>query len=241
MEVAVHGRGNPGPFLSARDTFETEYDLEHPVHVRVRADPDERTWTAHYDTHHVMNVSKRVASSTMARELAVHEFAHMKRYEEGHISHKFSTKEALYLALTEPNPDQELTAHGLQIANHMKDIYADDITLEVTDAAKLVAFFESRLADALSRSDPDAEPTGAAITAVNAAFAVAMCERHGVIDSSHRLYDLAHAARNDAPDIRFEAFTDRFRSLAPHPSETEYRRELVGTIRSYAHEAPFGE
>jgi len=60
--------------------------------VKVREDPDERTWAGHYDGYHVLNVSKRAATSAMARELAVHELSHMARYE-GHASHIQSTEE----------------------------------------------------------------------------------------------------------------------------------------------------
>ncbi len=233
MELYVHGVADPGPFLSARDCFETEFDLEHPVHVKLRDDPDERTWAAHYDGYHILNVSKRTASSALARELAIHEFAHMRRYEEGHASHLQSSREALYLALTEPNTDRNLTLHGLQIANHMKDIYADDLTLRVGPGDKLVSFLESSLASAVLEPD-NAIGDASSIIAVNAAFALALCERHDLIDEDHRLYDLAHAAAYDAPDMPLVEFKQRFRSLTPDPTETEYRRELVGTIRSYA-------
>jgi len=37
------------------------------------------------------------------------------------------------------------------------------------------------------------------MTAVNAAFALALLERNGAIDDAHRIYDLAHAAAEDAP------------------------------------------
>ena len=233
MELYVHGSANPGPFLSARDCFETEFDLEHPVHVKLRDDPDERTWAAHYDGYHILNVSKRTATSALARELALHEFAHMRRYEEGHASHLQSSREALYLALTEPRNDCDLTLHGLQIANHMKDIYADDLTLSVGPGDKLVSFLESSLASAVLDQDTSSDESSA-ITAVNAAFALALCERHDLIDDDHRLYDLAHAAAHDAPAMPLAEFKQRFRSLTPDPTETEYRRELVGTIRSYA-------
>lgn len=232
MEVRVQGDIDPGPFLGARDVFETEYDLEHPVYVQVRDDPDERTWTAHYDEYHVINVSRRVATSAMARELALHELSHMFRFEEGHASHHQSTNEALYLALAGPRTDEQLAYHGLQIANHMKDVYADDLTLSVGPSVKLVAFFESSLAAAIGTGSVDASTAG--ITAVNAAFALAICERHELIGPEHRLYALADVAAGDAPSLPFDQFKDRFCSLAADPSPSEYRRELVGTIRSYA-------
>lgn len=232
MDVRVRGDVNPGPFLSARDIFETEFDLERPVQVCIRDDPDERTWAAHYEDHHVLNVSRRIASSAMARELSLHEFAHMYRYEEGHASHHQSTKEALYLALTGPGREDELTYHGLQIANHMKDIYADDLTLSVGPSEKLVSFLESSLATAIGRGGPDGPAAG--ITAINAAFALALCERHGLLEENHRLYDLAAVAGEDAPYVPLDQFKSRFRSLASDPTTGEYRRELVGSIRSYA-------
>jgi len=78
----------------------------------------------------------------MARELAVHELSHMARYEEGHASHIQSTEEALYLGLSGETVERRKLAHCYQIANHMKDIYADDITLSVAPADKLLGFLE---------------------------------------------------------------------------------------------------
>ncbi len=241
MEVRVQGGGPTEPFLSARDVFETEYDLDRRVHVRVRSDPDERTWTAHYDDHHLLNMSVQTASSAMARELVLHEFSHMRRNEQEHPSHTQSTAEAIYLALAGRSVDRRIFAHCYQIANHMKDIYADDITLDVTPPNKLVTFLESGLASAVvnqpaaapsvwtrltAESDPD-------ITAVNGAFALALCERHDLVGTDHQLYDLAHAAANDAPNVDLDAFRSRFRSLTTDPDETEYRKALVDVTREY--------
>jgi len=178
----------------------------------------------------------------MAKELALHEFAHMARYEEAHPSHHQSTAEALFLALAGRSVERRKLSHCYQIANHMKDIYADDITLDIGPAGKLVAFMESSLAGALADSPPSApgdweRRTGAAdpeITAVNAAFALALLERHDAIDDGHRLYDLADAAAADAPEIAFLRFKNHFRSLGSDPDESEYRKALVDVTREYA-------
>lgn len=247
MEVYVHGPGPATPFLRARDLFETEYDLDSPVRVHVRENPDERTWTAHPDDH-VLNISRQAATSAMARELALHEFAHMARHEQAHPSHTQSTEEALFLALSGESVERRRVAHCYQIANHMKDIYADDITLRVGPTDKLVSFLESELAAAIAdrparkrdrpaRRDEGLRHTGTAdpeITAVNAAFALALVERHDLVDRDHRLYDLAHAAANDAPGVDFAAFKRRFASLGPDPGKSEYRRTLVDATREYA-------
>jgi hypothetical protein len=243
MDVRVMGRGPVDPFLSARDLFETEHDLEWPVEVKVRADPDERTLTGHYDDdHHVLVMSEQAARGAMARELALHEYSHMLRYEQSHPSHTQSTAEALFLALTGRSVERRKLAHCYQIANHMKDIYADDITLDVAPADKLVSFLESSLATALAdrpavipgswqRLTPASDPE---ITAVNAAFALALCERHDLLDPDHRLYDLARAAASDAPGVCLETFRHRFRTLAADPDESEYRKALVDVTRQYA-------
>jgi hypothetical protein len=243
MDIRVQGGGTPAPFLSAADLLETEYDLERPVRVQVREDPDERTWAAHYDDHHVLNISRQAATSAMARELALHELSHMARNEEGHASHTQSTEEALFLALTGKSVERRKLAHCYQIANHMKDIYADDITVSVAPGEKLVYFLESKLAAALAdrpvegprpdsrRATPAADPD---ITAVNAAFALALVERHDLIGEDHRIYDLAHAAGNDAPGVDLNAFRERFRSLGEDPSESDYRKALVDVTRAYA-------
>ncbi|ARS89214.1 DUF5781 family protein [Natrarchaeobaculum aegyptiacum] len=242
MDIRVQGPGPTSPFLSARDLFETEHDLSLPVYVRLRDDPDVRTWAGHYDDRHVLNISRQAASSAMARELALHEFSHMARYEQAHPSHTQSIEEVLYLALAGRRVERRKLAHCHQIANHMKDIYADDITLSVGPGEKLLAYLESSLAAAiadrpdtparpgLERLSPSADPD---ITAVNAAFALALAERHDLVDDDHRLYDLAHVAAMDAPDVDFEGFKRRFRELARDPDSSAYRQVLVDATRSY--------
>jgi hypothetical protein len=177
----------------------------------------------------------------MARELALHELGHMARHEEAHPSHTLKTEEALFLGLAGRSVERRKLAHCYQIANHMKDIYADDLTLSVAPAEKLVCFFESQLAAALSDRPvpprPDSRRISSAadpdITAVNAAFALALCERHDLIDAGHRLYDLAHAAADDAPDVDFGTFKSHFESLAADPTESDYRKALVDVTREY--------
>jgi phage gp16-like protein len=241
MELRVTGSGPAAPFLGARDVFETAHDLERPVHVRVRDSPDERTWAGHYDDHHVLNISRQAATSVMARELALHEFSHMHCYEHEHPSHVLSMDEVLFLALTGREVERRVLAHCYQIANHVKDIYADDITLSVGPTDKLVTFLESELAAAVAdrpvagpragqRLTAGADPS---MTAVNAAFALALLERNGAVDDSHRIYDLAHAAAEDAPEIDVEAFREQFAALADDPDESECRRGLVDAIRTY--------
>jgi hypothetical protein len=244
MDVRVQGPAPPDPFLSAADLLATEYDVDRPVYVRIREDPDERTWAAHYDDYHELNISQQAATSAMARELALHEFAHVARNEEGHASHTQSTDEALYLALTGRTVERRKLAHCYQIANHMKDIYADDITISVAPADKLVAFLESQLAAAVvDRPSPGQWPRSGSqrvsavadpdITAVNAAFALGLVERHDLIDPDHRLYDLAHTAAADAPGVRLDEFKRRFRELGADPSESDYRKALVDVTRAY--------
>jgi hypothetical protein len=242
MDLRVIGSGPPDPFLSAADLFETEYDLDLPVRVHVRTDPDERTWAGHYDTHHVLNISRKAATSAMARELALHEFSHMARHEEEHASHTQSTEEALFLALAGRSVERRKLAHCYQIANHCKDIYADDITLSLAPASKLIHFLESQLADALADAPvtapwPDSRLVSSnadpEITAVNAAFALALVERHDLVDPDHRLYDLAYAAGDDAPGVPMDTFRRRFRSLADDPTESDYRKALVDVTRTY--------
>ncbi|WP_323173027.1 DUF5781 family protein [Natrialba sp. PRR66] len=244
MDIRIQGPGPTSPFLSARDLFETEHDLSRPVYVRLRDDPDERTWAGHYEDHHILNISRQAASSAMARELALHEFAHMARHEQEHPSHTQSTEEVLYLALAGKSVERRKLSHCYQIANHMKDIYADDITLSVGPGEKLLSFLESGLATAvanrpdtpsrpgLRRLSPSADPE---ITAVNAAFALALAERHDLVDDAHthRLYDLAHAAAMDAPEVDFDGFRRRFRELGQETDSSTYRKALVDATRSY--------
>ncbi|MFB6173844.1 MAG: DUF5781 family protein, partial [Halobacteriales archaeon] len=133
--------------------------------------------------------------------------------------------------------------HCYQIANHMKDIYADDITLSVGAGEKLVPFLESEIAGALAdrpgptpasgwtRLTPAADPD---ITAINAAFALALLERHDLVGEGHRIYDLAGVAARDAPGVDMARFRRRFRDLEEDLGPSGYRRELVASVRDYA-------
>jgi hypothetical protein len=240
MDVRVDGPGPAEPFLGARDLFATERSLSRPVEVRIVEDPDERTRVSHHETGHRLIIPSAAATSAMARELALHEFAHMHHHETAHPSHTQSTKEAIFLALAGRSVEQRKLTHVYQIANHMKDIYADDLWLDVAPADKLVAFLESSLAAAVADRPQDPRAwrrlTAAAdseITAVNAAFALALVERHDLVPADHRLYDLAHAAAQDAPEVSLGAFKRRFRSLARDPDESEYRKALVDVTRAY--------
>ena len=251
MNLSVRGSGPVEPFLGARDLFETECDLSRPVTVRIVENPDERTRVSHDEDSHCLTISRSDATSAMARELALHEFAHMHHYEQRHPSHTQSTEEAIYLALAGKRVERRKLTHCYQIANHMKDIYADDIWLSVAPADKLVSFLESSLATALAdrppertawpfatgttddpvRRTPAADPE---ITAVNAAFALGLLERHDLLDDRHRIRDFARAAASDAPQVEFERFKTLFRTLSPDPDESEYRKALVTATRTYA-------
>jgi hypothetical protein len=242
MDVRVRGAVPSDPFLSARDVFETEHDLEKPVWIEVRADPEERTWAGHHEDYHTLNISRQAATSAMARELALHEYAHMRRHEEAHPSHVQSMEEVLYLALAGREVKRRRIAHCYQIANHMKDVYADDITLSVGPGDKLVDFLESALAATLA-ANPESPLRGGSrlasagadpdITAVNAAFALAIVERHDLVDEGHRLYDLAGVAADDAPAVDVDRFKRQFSTLGVDPTESEYRKSLVDATRSY--------
>ncbi|WP_123532870.1 DUF5781 family protein [Halosimplex salinum] len=257
MDVRVRGPGPEAPFLGARDLFETERTLKRPVTVEIREDPDERTRVSHDEESHLFIISRQAATSAMARELALHEFAHMHHYERSHPSHTQSMEEVIFLALAGQSVEQRKLTHCYQIANHMKDIYADDVWLEVAPADKLVAFLESSLAAAVADRPRDPPAWGSAvtaprqagpaqpaaqsgpvadpdITAVNAAFALGLVERHDLVAADHRMYDLAHAAAQDAPEVDVSAFTRRFRTLARNPDDSEYRKALVDVTRAYA-------
>lgn len=242
MEVAVQQGADPTPFLHARDRFATEFDIERPVKVYVRTDPDQRTCTAHYPSYHTLSMSAAAASSGMAAQLALHEFSHMVRYEQGHHSHHSSTPEALYLAAGGRSISHDRLAHCLQIANHLKDIYADDLTVEVSVPTTLVNFFESSLASVLSNRGTITPPHGgrrvsadtdAAIAVVNAAFAVALLERHQLVSQNHQLIAFAETIAADAPSVPFDHFRTLFRTLEENPTASEYRRVLVDAFTAY--------
>lgn len=242
MEVHVQGGARPTPFLRARDAFRTEFDLDRPVRIYVRDDPDERTWTSHASDHHRLNISTAAARGGMARELALHEFAHMYRHEEEHASHVQSTREAIFLAGTGRSVPRDRILQCYQIANHMKDVYADDLTLRVTPAERLVDFLESSVAGWLADAPSAVVPTNATpasprpdpdIRAVNAAFALGLLERHDALPADHQLRELARIAAENAPAVPFERYRRLFRTLPSNPDPSTYRRRLVDVTREH--------
>ena len=240
MDVRVRGKGPVRPFETARSRFEAVHDLEKPVTIRIQPDPDVRTMATHEKNRHTLTISEAVARSSLTVELAVHEFAHMRRIEQRHPSHTVDVIEALYLASAGQQLDRETIVQAHQIANHVRDVYADDITFEIAPGEKLAGFLESELAMAIAdnpRSGPAdgyrrsafADPT---LTAVNAAFALALLDRHDV-STEHRLAELAHAAQTDAPNIDIEVFERYFAGLQPGPSETDCLRTLIDLFEAY--------
>lgn len=89
----------------------------------------------------------------------------MHRHERGHPSHTLSMDEVLFLALTGREVEQRVLTHCYQIANHVKDIYADDITLSVGPTDKLRSFLESELAAAIADQPADRQQAGHRLTA----------------------------------------------------------------------------
>lgn len=241
MDVRVRGSGPTKPFLAASDRFVTTSDLDLPVRVSLQANPDCRTKTSHHGDYHVLEISRAVASSAMATELAVHEYAHMRRHEESHPSHTCSTQRLVYDALAGRQIEQYVLTHCYQIANHLKDIYADDLTLKATRPEKLIRFLEAGLAQALSdrptrpidgqRLSRQADPQ---ITAVNAAFATGLLERHNLLPADHRIYDLTAAAGSDAPAVPVDRFKDLFATLPAEPTAEQFRRRLTEAVQLYA-------
>lgn len=240
MDLRVHGSVPQAPFEEARSRLEPAHDVEKPVEVTVGNDPEARTWTGHQPDRHVLTLSRRTATSAMATELLIHEFAHMRRAEKGHPSHAVDTKEPLVLALAGRRVPDTLVPHAYQIANHVRDVYADDITLSVTSGEKLASFLEAELAAAIldHPRDPPAggynisETTDPGLTVVNAAFALALLDRHEIV-ADHRLEDLADVAARDAPGVDLEWFRRHFRSLDSDPSERGCLRTFVETMGVY--------
>lgn len=240
MDIHVQGSGPAAPFLAASDRFETTQALSLPVEVTIYDDPDRRTRASHYDDYHTLEIARATATSAMATELAVHEYAHMRRHEEDHPSHTLSTRRLLYDILAGRQVEQDTLAHCYQIANHLKDIYADDLTLQATQPDKLIRFLEAGLARSLS--DRPTTPVDShrlshrgapRITAVNAAFAVGLLERHDLLPADHRIYDLTTAASVDAPAVPVDRFRQLFSHLPDDPTPAQFRDRLREAVHLY--------
>lgn len=139
MELDFDGTGPTAPFLGTRDLFRTEHDLEWPVTIRMREDPDERKCVSHDADNHRLTIYRQAVTSAIARELALHEFAYMHHAEVDPLTTP-STEERLFLSLSGRTIERRTLTQCYRIANHTRDIYADDIWLNVALADKLVTF-----------------------------------------------------------------------------------------------------
>jgi len=152
---------SPDPFLGAADLFETEWVPRRPG-SRESARGPRATWAGHYDGYHVLNVSKRAhTSAMMARARRPRAVAHGPLRGGARLSRPVDRGGAVPRALRRDGGAPQARAHCYQIANHMKDIYADDITLSVAPADKLLGFLESTLAAAVVADRPEVSRDGA--------------------------------------------------------------------------------
>jgi len=163
----------------------------------------------------------------------------MARYEEGHASHIQSTEEALYLGLSGETVERRKLAHCYQIANHMKDIYADDITLSVAPADKLLGFLESTLAAAVA-DRPEVSRDGAPPVTAGAdrrsprstprsrspSSSATTSPARATVSTTSRAPPAARHRRRRRR--RVQGAVPRAR---PRPSESDYRKALVAAAR----------
>jgi len=240
MDLRVQGM-SPDPFLGAADLFETEWSLDDPVHVKVREDPDERTWAGHYDGYHVLNVEARRHQRDGPRAGRPRAVAHGPLRGGARVSHPIDRGGAVPRALRRDGgapqarallPDREPHEGHLRRRHHA-------LGRARGQAPRLPRVDPRGRRRRPPRGLPGRRPAGHGrcrpeITAVNAAFALALVERHDIAGPGHRIYDLARAAGSDTDAVDVDAFKERFLALGPDPSESDYRKALVAAARAYA-------
>lgn len=112
--------------------------------------------------------------------------------------------------------------------------------MTVSSEEKLVGFLESELAAAILDRPRHTPISGYSlskaispdITAVNAAFALGVVDRHD-IKAGHRLEDLAYAAGRTARNVDIQLSREQFRSVDANPIDEDSLRTFVETIGKY--------
>ncbi len=186
----------------------------------------------------VIMVSQWALRSEMLDGLLAHELSHILRTDGDHPSHDGALIEAaLRDAKREYRVPRRRERHLRQVLNHVQDIYADDIAMNVLEGPRAEEFFLGWIAKSLDGGPEDRWEIASRGTSNN--FAVANLERHGLLarDAEHYRLEAAFARRHG-----FRASDDLrtfFRELPPQPDAPEMRAlhgELLGLYAEAAHD-----
>ncbi len=127
---------------------------------------------------HRLHVGAHVIESGMLDGLLAHEIGHMVRTEQGHPSHRANLHQRLLESFQVPADQRNgfAAAAGTAI-NHVQDVYADDLAIEVIGRDRIGPFFS----DWITRSAVRGRRRWATlVNEVTVAFALGNMKRHGV-------------------------------------------------------------
>jgi hypothetical protein len=184
----------------------------------------------------VVLVSQWALRSEMLDGLIAHELSHILRTDEGHPSHDGALMdESLREARLRHRVPKDKVHHLHQVLNHVQDVYADDIAMEVGVASRAGEFFLGWISGSLDGGSSDRWDV--ASRGVSNSFALGNLERHGLIapDAEHYRLEGEFARLHDLR--RSEAFRELFRDLPQDPDPRTMLSIDARLLDAYALEA----
>jgi hypothetical protein len=184
---------------------------------------------------HRLHVAAHAVHAGSLEGLMAHEMGHMVRTEQGHPSHRPEVHRHAVEGVVVP-PGQRRAFGGVvrTAINHVEDIYADDLALQVIgDDDGMAAFFSD-----WARNSAQPGPTRWATVgqAVTVAFALGNLARHRIRPEDgvvRRTEAFARTARVEALPQFMAAFRDLPRTDETEPVEAAMR-DLLSAIASEA-------
>lgn len=164
------------------------YPLENTIAVELNPDLPYMGYTTTRDGMPVIVVAGFALENNMALNLMIHEMSHVYRRQTGHPSHNAqlltaTTTWVIHGKVVERY--QEKIIEG--ILNSIQDVYADDIGFKIFEKHEhLNEFFMSWIHDPIKSKTAESKWTNAE-RMVNAAFAQANLERHGIADTDGKV------------------------------------------------------
>jgi hypothetical protein len=182
-------------------------------------------------------VSGMAVNSGMLEGLLVHEMSHIYRMQTRHPSHNGRIIGTVLskLSIQPPSGDfEEQILHNL--VNHIQDLYADDIALQVFRTGRVLpmeqlsGFFQGWVKDEpVESGDPRRDHWVNSSIMVNNARAIGQMARHGIEDiEDHASKSNARFLSRVSPSIgkHFDYFQNLMANLSPNITEEEYQALL---------------
>ena len=203
--------------------------LERPVSLVIEDMPIMGATESTADGHR-LHIAAHAVGSGMLDGLMAHEMGHMVRTERGHPSHRTEIHRRVFDSIDVPARQRRAfggIARGA--VNHVEDIYADDLAIEVIGRDRDIAgFFSGWVRNSAQPGNTRWETVGNGVTI---AFALGNMARHGIEaepGTVRRAEAFAKASKLEAFPRFVAAFRDLPKTDDEGPIEAAIRDLLSG-------------